>query len=242
MRKIKKILLKISEFIYPVTCSGCGSDLNASSDSGRVCESCKSSFVRIKGFVCRKCGLPLDDGGEHCYICRHKPKEFHFDNMRSSYLYKGGVRKLILKFKYSDRMFLAEDFAADMLETMEENTFFKEADLIVPVPLNILRRIKRGYNQAELLARVIGKKTAKQVLTNVLLRKKITRPQFKLSKQERQENIKDSFIVKNEKALYKKNILLVDDIVTTSATVSACAKALKNSGARKVYVIALARD
>lgn len=184
----------------------------------------------------------MPDGGEHCFICRKNPKEFHFDKMRSAYLYKDSVRMLVLRFKYSNRMFLAADLAEAMTEVLKNNDFFKEADIIIPVPLNIFRRIKRGYNQAALLAREIGKSISKPVNEKVLIRKRMTKPQFKLSKKERAENIKDSFFVKNNESVKKKNILLVDDIATTSVTASACAKALKNAGAGKVNVITLARD
>jgi ComF family protein len=208
----------------------------------RVCINCKNGFDEIKGFVCQKCGLPLEDGGEHCYVCRNTPKKFYFDKMRAAYLYKNSIRKLILKFKYSDRMFLAADLAHGMVNTLKHNAFFDDTDIIIPVPLNIVRKIKRGYNQAALLAEEISKSVSKPVSEKILFRKKITKPQFKLSKKERFDNIKNSFVVKNGDLVKKKNILLVDDIATTSATASACAKVLKEAGASKVCVIALARD
>jgi len=162
--------------------------------------------------------------------------------MRSAYKYEDPIRKLVLKFKYSNRMFLAGELSEGMADTARNNVFFGETDIIIPVPLSIVRRIKRGYNQAELLAGELGKKISKPLAKNVLVRKKMTKPQFKLSKRERFENIKDSFTVKNKELIKNKNILLVDDIATTSATASACAKALKEAGCRKVYVITLARD
>ena len=238
---MKNLLLKLSAFIYPVTCSCCGKDIPVLSKR-RICAPCKNDLKLIEGLICQKCGLPLYDGGEHCYTCRKRPKEFYFDKMRSAYAYKGYIRKLVLKFKYSDRMFLAGELAEGMIAAMRNHVFFNEVDIIVPVPLSIVRRIKRGYNQAELLANGISEKISKPVVKNALVRKKITKPQFKLSKQERFDNIKDSFAVKNKDLIKNKNILLVDDIATTSATASACAKALKEAGGKKVYVITLARD
>jgi ComF family protein len=162
--------------------------------------------------------------------------------MRSAYIYKDSVRKLILKFKYSDRMFLAGELAEGMIAVIRNNSFFDETDMVVAVPLSILRRIKRGYNQAQLLACELSKKISKPLVKNILIRKKITKPQFNLSKRERFENIKGSFGVRNKDLIKNKNIMLVDDIATTSATASACAKALKEAGCKKVYVITLARD
>ncbi len=237
---MKKIFLRLSSFFYPVVCSLCGETI-APELKCRICADCKKSLPKIEGYVCAICGLPLKEGGEHCYACRKNPKAFRFDKMRSAYLYEGAARTLILKFKYYGRMFLAADLAEEMFEVFKKNDFFKNADIIIPVPLNILRRIKRGYNQAALLALELGKKASIPVNCGILIRKKITKPQFRLGKKEREKNIKDSFSVKNGQSVKNKKILLVDDIATTSATACACAKTLKEAGAGAVYVITLAR-
>jgi ComF family protein len=173
---------------------------------------------------------------------RALPKIVADDAMYSVFMYKEKARDLILKFKYSGKMFLAKDFGAQMADKFKQLPFYDKIDCIVPVPLNIVRRIKRGYNQAELLSREISKLTQKPVIRRSLYRKKMTKPQFKLSKEERIKNIKGSFFVKNKERIRNKTILLIDDIITTGATVSACAAALKKSGAKKVYVLSLARD
>jgi ComF family protein len=239
--KLKTILLKIGALFYPITCLLCADNLHSLSNNA-ICDKCRQSLPLIKGLVCQKCGLPLYDGGEFCRECRKHSKEYKFDKMRSVFLYKDSMRKLILKFKYSNRYFLAQDFGLAMNETLKKYDFYNDSDFVIPVPLNILRQIKRGYNQAELLAKEISLKTNTPLLKNVLFRKKITKPQFKLSKIERSKNIKDSFFVKNEEVIKNKTILLIDDIATTSITVSLCSLALKTAGAKKVYVLTLARD
>ncbi|MDR0723603.1 MAG: ComF family protein [Endomicrobium sp.] len=238
---IKKILLRIINFIYPVTCCLCGKDLEAMSKY-KICDKCKKSFSKIKGNVCDKCGVLLEVGEDLCYMCKKDLKVYSFDKLRAVYLYKGHLRKLILKFKYSNRAFLYKDFAFEMSNLIQEYDFLKDSDFIMPVPLNIFRRIKRGYNQAELLAKDISVRTRIPILKNVLLRKKITKPQFKLSKYERIKNMQNSFIVKNENTIKNKTILLIDDIATTCSTVSVCACVLKRAGARNIYVLTLARD
>jgi competence protein ComFC len=239
---MKKFLFRLIDFFYPLTCSACGKKLDYLSQA-RICGSCKKSFPAVKGLLCQKCGVPLYDGGEHCYVCRKHPVEYCFDKMRSVYLYKDPPRSLILKFKYSNRTFLARDFALAMCETMKSHSFYSGTDFIIPVPINIVRRIKRGYNQTELLANEISRETNIPALNNVLFRSKITKPQFKLSKSERWKNIENSFFVQNNNSVIKdKTILLIDDIVTTSATVSSCSLVLKTAGAKKVYVLTLARD
>jgi len=236
-----KIISKIISFIFPITCSCCGKDLSASY-GGRICPDCLLALPKIEGFICKKCGFPLKDGGEHCRKCLKKPFEITADAMRSVYLYKDGARKLILKFKYSDKLFLAKDLGAQMADKFKELPFYEETDCLIPIPLNIIRRIKRGYNQAELLSREISKLSGKPVFSKILYRKKMTKPQFKLSKEERFNNLKNSFFVKNEPQIHKKTVLLIDDIITTGATISACASALKKHGAKKVYALSFARD
>jgi ComF family protein len=238
---MKKVFLEIVNLFYPVTCSLCGEDLNPIFQAN-ICNRCRNSFNLIVGNICQKCGAPLQNEGKFCYICKTRPKEYIFDEMRSVYEYKGSIRKLILKFKYSNRSFLAKDFGKEMYKIMQNNNFYKETDFIIPVPLNIIRRIKRGYNQAALLANELSAKTDIAVLKNVLFRKKITKPQFKLSKTERLKNIKNSFFVKNRKIIAGKNILLVDDIVTTASTICACSSILKFCGASKVFILTLSRD
>jgi len=208
----------------------------------RVCADCEKSLPAIDGFVCRVCGVPLDDGGEHCFACRKNPKAYFFDELRSVYRYEGRARTLILKFKYSGRTYLTRGFGAAMAEKAEKEGFSKKADIVIPVPLNIIRRIKRGYNQAGLLAKETARILGIREDGGILRRKKITKPQFKLSKYERAENIRDSFFVSGNADIKGKNILLIDDIATTGATVSSCARALKKAGAKKVFVVTLARD
>ena len=238
---MKQILSQIISFVFPITCSACGADLPASSTE-RVCDTCKDSLVKNDGLVCAKCGEFLPDGGEFCFKCRADKKRFHFDLLRSAYIYKDTLRKLVLKFKYSDRAFLAKTFSQEMTHTLIRSGFNSKTDLIIPVPLNIVRRVKRGYNQAALLADEIAQNVSKPVIKGVLARKRITRPQFKLTREKRFKNIENSFTVKDAKAIKNKNILLIDDVATTCATASACAKVLKQSGASRVFVLTLARD
>ena len=238
---IRNFLLRIINLFYPNTCSSCGEDLCALSKT-KICDKCRKTLLVIKGLVCQKCGMPLPDGGEFCYVCKKYPREHNFDKARSVCLYRDYVRKLILKFKYSNRTFLAKDFGLFMYETMRSYSFYNETDFIIPVPINIFRRIERGYNQAELLAKVLSLKSNVPVLKDVLFRNKITKSQFKLSKIERAKNIKNAFSVKNNEFVKDKTILLVDDIATTLSTISECSLALKNAGAKKIYALTLARD
>ncbi|AKL97903.1 ComF family protein [Endomicrobium proavitum] len=241
MKTIKSIISHAVSFVFPITCSLCSTDLPRGAKQ-RVCPSCFEGLTKNDGLICKKCGVFLPDGGEHCYACLKDRKRFSFDTLRSPYVYQDGVRKLILKFKYSGRMFLTKEFENSLADTAVKNNFHNLTECIIPVPLNFVRRVKRGYNQAELLAFGAASKISKPVYTNVLYRKKITKPQFKLAKSARIENVKNSFLVKNIELIKNKNILLIDDVATTGATLSTCAAALKLAGAKKVFALTLARD
>lgn len=238
---MKNFFLKILSLVFPITCSSCGKDLPPLSKE-RICSGCRENFPKIEGLICSKCGCHLPEGGQFCIVCRKNKKEFAFDKMRSAFLYKDKIREMILKFKYYNRTFLSADLSEEMIKVYEKHPFFQQTDFIIAVPSNFFRRFKRGYNQALLLARAVSLKTGKPSLENILFRKKLTKAQFKLSKKQRAKNIDGSFYVKNKKAVEKKNILLIDDIATTAITASTCAKTLEKAGAKKVFVLTLARD
>jgi len=154
--------------------------------------------------------------------------------------YSGILRDLILKFKEMDC--LKYSLGDLLLEIVEKNIGVQGFDLLVAVPLSKKREFSRGYNQSNLMAEVIGKKLNKPVVKNNLIRIRDTKPQFKLSRNERILNLKDAFRIKSPEAFKKKNIVIVDDVTTTCTTFEECARQLKNSGAGKIYCAALARD
>lgn len=115
-----------------------------------------------------------------------------------------------------------------------------EVNCIIPVPLHRRRQRQRGYNQAELLARVIGRYFEVPVIP-ALERIKDTHPQFDLQREARSTNIKGAFKVLDTKAVYNKNVLLLDDIYTTGSTIGECSKVLKTAGARRIEILTLSR-
>jgi ComF family protein len=117
-----------------------------------------------------------------------------------------------------------------------------EIDLAVPVPLHWKKKQERGFNQSELMAKIISKRLSIPISTNNLFRAKNTLSQTQLSRTQRQKNVKGAFKVKNPEIFYQKNILLVGDVLTTRMTASECAKSLVNVETNKVFFIALARS
>ena len=155
--------------------------------------------------------------------------------------YDEGSRGLVLGFKYADRTEGAAAYGAWLARAGAE--LAGEADLIVPVPLHWMRLFARRFNQAALLAQALGVETGLPVVPDLLLRRRHTPSQGRLSVDQRRRNVAGAFAVKGARAprLAGRRVLLVDDVLTTGATVSACARTLRRGGAGAVDVLVLAR-
>lgn len=207
---------------------------NASIKSGYLCDRCKASLEIINGKRCRICGKPLKEG-EICSDCLKTPH--YFKQNVSPFEYEGIVKELIAKFKYFNERHLASffaDYMADAVKNMGWNI-----EVIVPVPLHRIRLDERGYNQSELLARELSYRL-NIFMSKALRRVKNTTTQTALHREERMENVKGAFKVTYKDTIEGKNVLLVDDVLTTGATLDECAKALKENGAKEVYVVTIA--
>ncbi len=157
-------------------------------------------------------------------------------------VYEGILRTAIHRFKFKKRRTLAEPLGILLVKYLGRTPTLeiKEIDVIIPVPLHIKRERQRGFNQAELLARVISRYHERPVVS-ALERTKNTKAQFDLPREERFKNIIGAFKVSHIKSVYNKRVLLLDDIYTTGATIAECSKALRIAGARRVEVITLSR-
>ena len=236
---MKKILNYFISFFFPKICSCCKQNLPTSYD-GNICNKCLNKLPKNSGLKCSICDVQIQSQ-KHCYDCSHNKN--YFDLIKAPYKYEKSVKKLIHNFKYSNRFFLAKDFARPMTDIILQNQWDKQVDIIIPVPLFITRKFFRGYNQAALIAKEISKNINIKFNNKILTRNFYTKAQFLLNRKARQENLQQSFYVNKKYAdiIKNKNILLVDDIVTTCATVNSCAKVLKQAGAKKVFVISVAR-
>lgn len=185
--------------------------------------------------MCAKCGLPLGKG-VRCPACANH--DFAFDQARSWAAYSGELRQAILSLKHRKNPGLATELAKNLVETIVQQNW--QADLLIPVPLSTERLKKRGYNQIDLLAWPMAAKLGLDFARNVLMRRHETLPQFELNAAERWKNLHGSFVAELA-PLAGKRVLLVDDIMTTGATLDAAAEALKQAGAEKVYGATLAR-
>ena len=220
-------------------CAACAGVLDAPR-TGPVCGDCWAAITPVLPPVCLTCGDPLPSwriltiAEGRCARCRRKPPAF--DCARAAGDYDGALRGIIHAFKYDGRQSLARPLAA-MMRTRGA-PLLAQADCVVPVPLHPWRRFRRGFNQAEALAYHLG-----PPVVNALWRTKATLAQAGLSPAERRRNVRAAFrlspLVKPLQ-LHAVRIVLVDDVRTTGATLDACARLLKDAGARNVSALTVA--
>lgn len=194
-------------------------------DADYFCAVCNTPFLNA---------YPLDEQGV-CAACRSGLRGF--DHAASFGMYEGSLRSLIHLLKYSGMKPLAGPLAAHLEHAIPVDEHF---DAVVPVPLYWRRQWSRGFNQAELLARHVAAHRGIP-LWNALRRKRATATQAGLANAGRRLNVAGAFVVKGNAQLAGKKILLIDDVMTTGATASACAVALKRGGARSISLLTLAR-
>ncbi|MBO6016244.1 MAG: ComF family protein [Lachnospiraceae bacterium] len=201
-----------------------------------ICPKCHDSLTCIEGNVCVKCGKPLTDRIEYCTDCK---KTFHlYDQGAGLYRYDA-IRQSIYRIKYGGRREYLDYYADELVEHLGEQIRYWDADAIIGVPLHRKRLQKRGYNQADELARRIADKMKLPFYKNYVLRVKNTSPQKGLDANERQNNLKKAFII-GQNVVKLKTIIVVDDIYTTGSTMDAIADVLKSAGVEHVYFVTLA--
>jgi len=214
---------------YPKRCRICGNF-----SKSILCLNCKNSFSIIEPPICKRCGKPCNIEVNVCRDCRNR---FKFSTARSLGFYEGALKNAIHEFKYRNGRGLAKIFAGLMVGMIDD---FEGVDLITYVPLSRKKQLKRGYNQAHLLAGEIAKKTG-LICDSILIRVNEEMDQTKLSLEQRKRNVRRAFIFDEKKNISGKSLLLIDDVFTTGSTVDECSKVLYAKGAKKVSVLTIAR-
>ncbi len=211
----------------------------------RLCVSCKEKLNTGEKIICTSCRSKIQIPSNDRLRYEFK-KKFENDKIISGFntafvFEKDGVlQDAIHALKYQS-MFLIGKFWGEILADSLNNEINSwHIDYIVPVPLHRLKKIERGYNQSFYIAKGLSKKMDIELNNKVLKRVKYTRSQTKLNLEERKQNMKDAFIVKNKGQIKGKNILLIDDIITTGATISECGRVLLQNGATKVFSASIA--
>lgn len=228
-------------FVYPEVCQICESE-RAKATDGFVCSSCWASVRFIKPPFCDRCGLPFPGDITHTFECANcRDMELHFRSARSAVTTGGPVLEAIHRYKY-ERALWFEVFLADILVRQALPELRREKwDWIVPVPLHPAKHREREFNQAERLARRLSAASGIPVNSTLLRRVIPTPTQTQLTRQQRAANVRNAFAMRRTQRLSGQRIVLLDDVFTTGATTSACARILQNAGAGEVCVWTVAR-
>ena len=230
---------RLLDWLLPPQCLACGAPTAA---PGALCAECWREADFITAPMCRCCGLPFElamPGGAVCGAClRDQPA---FDRARAVMVYDELSRRMILGLKYADRTDMAPAFAEWLGRAGSD--LIADADWIAPVPLHWTRLFRRRFNQSAELARKLARDNARAYTPDLLVRRRNTPSQAGLGGKGRRRNVRAAFAVKEawRARIEGKGVLLIDDVMTTGATVSACARALKRAGAGAVDVLTLAR-
>lgn len=225
------------DFLLPPLCIGCDQTVT---ENQTLCASCWQEIDFIVPPCCLQCGLPFDfevDGEALCGQCHAEPPSY--ERARSAFIYNDASKGIILRLKHADQIHPAPALAKWMARAGKE--LLEDVDMIMPVPLHRWRLLKRRYNQSALLAGVIGKHTGINVVMDGLVRTKPTPSQGRMNRKQRYKNVKNAFSVRPGVQVKGQKILLIDDVMTSGATVDACAHRLKVEGASMVNVLTLAR-
>jgi ComF family protein len=229
------------DILYPPHCLLCGKF-----DTAPVCEACFAGFIPVGRPFCARCGKP--EVTNYCSTCVAAEQEagWQWEICRSAGEYDGTLSTAIQRFKYNGVDLLAEPLGNFMVAQLNRVELFDTAirdrvDLVVPVPLHISRLRQRGFNQAELLARSVGRAWYRPVEVRGLRRNRRTKQQANLSGAERRQNMAGSvFEVEDATVFAGKEVVLIDDVFTTGSTLNACAAALRAAGATRVNCVTLA--
>ena len=228
-------LEEMFRLLYPKRCPICQVILTKRSE--QICSVCRKKTVPLREPVCKKCGKPVMDAQQE--LCPDCYGKIHFFTKgRAVFLYEKEIKQSVYRFKFQNKREYGEFYSSEMARLFGKEILAWKPDALIPIPMYRRKQRRRGYNQAEVLARGLGEKLSIPVNTTYLKRIKKTIPQSELVKKEREINLKNAFKTsKNEVKL--KKVLLIDDIYTTGVTMDEAAKALLCDGVKEVRFLVL---
>lgn len=237
---MKNILKYILNIILPPRCPYCGKIVVL---DHTLCESCFNKLHFITAPYCRICGNPIEneEDAKTGLICAHCSSHKRTIRMvRSALVYDDFSKKTILDFKFYGKVQNA-CLLAKWMYAAGSDIFKAQADIIIPVPLSYRRLLRRGYNQSAILAQQLSKQTGIKADVTSFKKVKHTKPQSSLSENARLKNVHNAFKVVKNNNIKDKHVILIDDVMTTGATLNECAKVLLKAGALSVDALTVAR-
>jgi competence protein ComFC len=242
-RTISQYLAAAFELVYPRNCQICFEAIEGGGALGYVCGGCLKSVRRIQAPFCQKCGLPFHGELLSAFECSNcRDKDYVFERAIAATTTQGAIRECVHRFKYQRQMWFGPVLAHHIIQGGLEHFDWGEIDGIVPVPLHPRKRREREFNQAEYLADALGRAFKVAVFKTNLRRVVDTATQTRLDVASRAANMRGAFCVTEPSALSGKRLVLVDDVFTTGATVSECARMLLLAGVQSVSVLTVARQ
>jgi len=243
--RIKRFILDIKDdlldFVYPQTCPICRNPLKR--EEKDVCEECWKALAVLPSPYCPYCKSLIESEDE---ITNHqcpklsRPGDRRILAVRSLGTFDDHYQKLIHRLKYEKKIQLGKRLAQKLGESISEENEFAGRDMVIPVPLHRARERERGFNQSEVVAEGISRAMGISLTKDILKRKRHTKDQTYLNAQQRAENVKGAFVVTQPEKIDGKSVILVDDVMTTGATLNECARMLRDAGATRILAATLA--
>ncbi len=235
-------LRTLSQDFLPSTCLLCANTL----PNGLLCLGCQLNLPHLSHKnLCRQCGLQIESLSNFCGHCLHQPPAFERSIIPFAYDYP--LNGLIHQFKYRRHLtcgkLLGKMLAEHLKHCAQDDSDWRAPDLLIPAPMHWLKRWQRGFNQAEFLAQHVARELDIPLASGIVKRTHKTPAQKELTRAERQQNLRKAFAIseKNHVHIKGKRIAIIDDVVTTTATVRELSQLLIKAGAKEVQVWALAR-
>jgi len=230
---VRFFLKSLSDFVYPPICYGCDTEV----EEGLVCEGCRLALFTHELAVCPKCGRPCTRAAETCGQCR---TSFSLHRVRALGLYVPPFDKLVQAFKYSGKTKVGELLGRALAALVRQDEILSAADAICPVPLHPARLRERGFNQSLLLAAAIAMSTGISLAEFINRIKNTPTQTAKHTPKDRLKNLSDAFRLRPDARVEGKRVLLVDDVMTTGATLDQAAQPLLKGGAASVLGVVVA--